>query len=75
MSELVRELTECEPARGTHELEMVEVNTGQDIERMRVAEGHSPTCEARDRDCSRHGKKRAGEGYLLTVEGRCWDRS
>jgi hypothetical protein len=63
-SRLVRTWKESESARGTHQLEIAEVGTSQDMERKRVSKGNSLPRESIGQDWSGHRKKASQWGAL-----------
>jgi len=62
----VRTRKECEPLRGTHQLESTDGETSQDTEEMQASEGHSHSGEPIQRDKSGHGKNVSQRGVLTS---------
>ena len=62
----VRTRKECDPARGTHQLESPDIETSQDAEGMRASEGHSQTGEYRHRDKLGHENNASQRGALTS---------
>jgi len=62
----VRTWRQYKLARGTHQLESPDRETGQDMERMQASKGHSHPGEPRWRDKSGHRKHASQQGALTS---------